>query len=115
MPCRNPFTIHKTKPRRFPSRSPLKLLAEEMRRELGIQYQTIDARIGNERMTYDIAQGGWTSGGIVDTFVDTRGMTKLEKSKRELEEDNKALRAKVDILLEMLAEVSAEQELRRSG
>jgi hypothetical protein len=42
-------------------------------------------------------------------------MTKLEKKKRELEEDNNILRTKLNILLEMLAEVTAEQELRRSG
>lgn len=40
-------------------------------------------------------------------------MGKLEKKKRELEEDNNILRTKVDLLLEMLAEVSAENELRR--
>jgi hypothetical protein len=42
-------------------------------------------------------------------------MTRLEKTKRELEEDNTILRAKVDSLLEMLAEVTAEYELRRTG
>ena len=42
-------------------------------------------------------------------------MTKLEKTKRELEEDNTTLRTKLDSLLEMLAEVTAEYELRRSG
>jgi len=42
-------------------------------------------------------------------------MTKLEKKKRELEEDNNILRAKMEILLEMLAEVTAEHELRRPG
>ena len=40
-------------------------------------------------------------------------MTKLEKTKRELEEDNNTLRTKLDMLLEMLAEVTAEYELRR--
>jgi hypothetical protein len=42
-------------------------------------------------------------------------MTKLEKTKRELEEDNNTLRAKIESLLEMLAEVTAEYELRRTG
>jgi len=42
-------------------------------------------------------------------------MSKLEKKKRELEEDNNILRAKLDILLEMLAEVTAEHQLRRDG
>jgi hypothetical protein len=42
-------------------------------------------------------------------------MTKLEKTKRELEEDNNTLRAKIESLLEMLAEVTAEYELRQTG
>jgi hypothetical protein len=42
-------------------------------------------------------------------------MVKLEKTKVELEEDNNTLRAKVDVLLEMLAEITAEYELRRTG
>ncbi len=41
-------------------------------------------------------------------------MAKLEKTKQELEEDNNALRVKLDSLLEMLAEVTAEYELRRT-
>jgi hypothetical protein len=42
-------------------------------------------------------------------------MVKLEKTKRELEEDNNTLRVKLDMLLEMLAEVTAEYEVRRTG
>ncbi len=42
-------------------------------------------------------------------------MGKLEKKKRELEEDNNILRTKLDILLEMLAEITAEHQLRRDG
>ncbi|CAF0886266.1 unnamed protein product [Rotaria sp. Silwood1] len=115
MSFRSSFSIHKTKPRRLTSRSPLKLPAEEMARELGTHYQTIDARIGNQKITYDIAQGGWKSDGTVHAFVDSREMAKLDKSKRELEEDNNTLRVKIDMLLEMLAEITAEHDLRRSG
>lgn len=64
MSFRNSFSITKTKPRKFVSRSPLKLPADEMARELGPQYQTIDARIGNQKMTYDIAQAQWVPGNI---------------------------------------------------
>jgi hypothetical protein len=62
MSFRNSFSISKTKPRKVVSRSPLKLPAEELARELGPYYQTIDARIGNQKMTYDIAQGNWIAG-----------------------------------------------------
>jgi hypothetical protein len=37
----------------------------------------------------------------------------LEKRKRQLEKDNDILRVKLDILLEMLAEVTAEEQLRQ--
>ena len=36
----------------------------------------------------------------------------LERRKRELEEDNSMFRAKLDILLEMLAQATAEEELQ---
>ncbi len=62
MSFRNSFSIHKTKPRKFVSRSPLKLPAEELARELGPQYQTIDTRIGNQKMVYDTIQGNWIPG-----------------------------------------------------
>jgi hypothetical protein len=42
-------------------------------------------------------------------------MAQLEKTKQELDEDNNNLRAKLDMLLEMLAEVTAEYEVRRTG
>jgi hypothetical protein len=59
---RNSFSIRKTKPRKAVSRSPLKLPSEDLARELGPQYQTIDARIGNQKMAFDIVQGDWIAG-----------------------------------------------------
>jgi hypothetical protein len=59
---RSSFSIRKSKPRKAVSRSPLKLPAEELARELGPRYQTIDARIGNQKMAFDIAQGDWMPG-----------------------------------------------------
>ncbi len=55
------------------------------------------------------------SDGTIGTMVSSREMTKWEKTKRELEEDNNILRAKLESLLEMLAETTAEYELRRTG
>jgi hypothetical protein len=62
MAFRNLFSFRKTKPRKFVSRSPLKLPALELAREFGSQYQTIDACIGNQKMTYNIAQADWMPG-----------------------------------------------------
>lgn len=42
-------------------------------------------------------------------------MNRLEKTKQDLEEDNQTLRLKIESLMEMLAEVTAEYELRRTG
>jgi hypothetical protein len=39
----------------------------------------------------------------------------LEKRKRQLEKDNDILRVKLDILLEMLAEVTAEEQLQQTS
>jgi hypothetical protein len=61
---RSSFSIRKTKPRKAVSRSPLKLPAEELARELGPYYQTIDARIGNQKMAFDIAHGDWMAGKV---------------------------------------------------
>ena len=129
--CGSSFSIHKSKARQFVSRSPLKLPAAELARELGTQLQTIDARIGDQTMIYNAEQGYWQSGndslncsitafylyflhidGTVSAPINSRDMAKLEKTKRELEEDNDVLRAKVEVLLEMLAEVTAESEIR---
>jgi hypothetical protein len=59
---RSSFSIRKTKPRKAVSRSPLKLPAEDLARELGPQVTTIDARIGNQKMAFDAAQGDWIAG-----------------------------------------------------
>ena len=59
---RSSFSIRKTKSRTAVSRSPLKYPAEELAREFGTQYQTIDARIGNQKVVFDAVQGEWLLG-----------------------------------------------------
>jgi len=61
---KNPFLFRKTEPRKLMSRSPLKFTAEENARELGPIYQTIDIRIGNQRLILDITQGVWIPGNV---------------------------------------------------
>ncbi len=48
-----------------------------------------------------------------ETKIDSHDMATLEKRKHLLEKDNSILRAKLDIILEMLAEVTAEEELQQ--
>lgn len=54
-------------------------------------------------------------GETVGTPVTSRGIARLEKNKKELEEDNNILRTKIDTLLQMLAEVTAEYDVRRGA
>lgn len=68
MPCRNPFSIQKAKPRKAVSRSPLKLHAEDLARELGPQYQVIDALVGNQRVAYDTTHASWVSGNLSEIY-----------------------------------------------
>ena len=55
------------------------------------------------------------SDGKIDVALSTRGLANLEKKKNYLEEENQILRTKVDLLLEMLAEVTAEYGLRQKS
>jgi hypothetical protein len=66
---RSSFSINKTKPRKCISRSPLKLPAAELAREFGPQYQTIDAVIGNQKVSYDVAQADWTLGIVYNSSL----------------------------------------------
>lgn len=66
---RSSFSIRKTKPRAAGSRAPFKFSAEELAREYGAQYQAIDARIGNQKATYDTARGEWLVGQYLFSFT----------------------------------------------
>ncbi|CAF0851752.1 unnamed protein product [Didymodactylos carnosus] len=104
------FSIRKTKPRKFISRSPIKLPAEEFAR---LQYTNIDARIGNQKLGYNTELGEWQSEGTVGTS--SREVVKLEKQKRDLEEENNILKVKIEVLLDMLAEITAEGSLQKQA
>lgn len=58
----NPFSTTRTKPRKYVSRSLLKLSADEMFRELGPKCETIDIRVADRKISYDIDQGEWNTG-----------------------------------------------------
>jgi hypothetical protein len=58
----NPFSIKKTKPRKYVSRSPLKLPADEMYRELGPKCEIIDVKVADRKIIFDIANGDWNTG-----------------------------------------------------
>lgn len=120
---KNPFFISKTRPRKALSHSPFKLFGDSVSHELGPYYQTIDLRIGNQRMKLDTTQGCWTLGDFQTNsstfmlffllfFLEGHDEIELKKRKCVLAEENKTLRVKLNILLEMLAEVTAEETLQ---
>lgn len=86
------------------SRSPLKFDSAQMKHELGPELGAIDVRIGNLQLKFDLTQGIW----IPDEKIQTND---LERKKAELEQENTLLSTKLDILLEMLAQATAEEEL----
>jgi hypothetical protein len=59
---RNTFSVKKTKPRKHVSRSPLKLPADEMYRELGPKCEVIDVRVADRKIAFDIENGDWHTG-----------------------------------------------------
>ncbi|UJR25138.1 hypothetical protein I4U23_006497 [Adineta vaga] len=106
----NQFTIKKTKPRKYVSRSPLKLPADEMARELGPQYGDIDVRIADKKIAFDREDGDWNTEGAesLGGGASSASAQKLGKQVTILQEENNMLKLKVDVLLNLVAESIAE-------
>ncbi|CAF3331025.1 unnamed protein product [Rotaria socialis] len=104
------FLTKRAKPRKIASRSPLKFSSQEFDREFGSRYQIIDIHIGDVRLILDLVEGVWK---LVEPPISPEELVALEKQRSELDEDNAYLRAKLDILFELVAETTAEAELRR--
>jgi hypothetical protein len=56
------FSFKKTRARKHVSRSPLKLPADELYRELGPKCDVIDVRVADKKIVFDIANGDWNTG-----------------------------------------------------
>ncbi|CAF0743054.1 unnamed protein product [Adineta steineri] len=108
------FSFHKTKPRKMTSRASYGFNAQELAREFGSVYQEIDVHIGYQRFILDVNLGIWKYDKTTNTTINPQNEAILEKRKEELEEDNNVLRTKIDILITMLAETIAEEELTDS-
>lgn len=63
------FSFTKTKPRKSVSRSPLKLPADELYRELGPKYDVIDVRIADRKIVFDKEYGDWNTGRSIGIFI----------------------------------------------
>lgn len=100
----NKFTPKKTPPRRAQSLSNLNLDAEQSRSEFGVDYGGVKLNLGGQEVAFEnglwVAESGVGGGS-------QREMLRLKKTNQQLHEENNLLKLKVDILLDMLAEISA--------
>lgn len=104
------FSQHKTLPRKSPSLSNLHrdIGPQQNHSEFGIDYGPISIKLGNVESHFE--DGKWISdvndGGTLSKVM------KLKKQNVELKEENNLLKLKVDILLDMLAETTAETHIQ---
>ena len=60
------FSFKRTKPRKHVSRSPLKLPADQLLRELGPRCEEIDVKVADRKISFDIENGDWNTGEMID-------------------------------------------------
>ncbi|NXT34502.1 CBY1 protein, partial [Pelecanoides urinatrix] len=106
---RNAFSPKKAPPRKYASLSNLHLLDRSTREiELGLEYGIPTVNLAGQSLKFENGQWVAESGSFTG---DHREMQRLRKRNQQLEEENNLLRLKVDILLDMLAETTAESHL----
>lgn len=104
----NTFSPKKTPPRKSASLSNLHSLDRSTREvELGLDYGTPTMTLAGQSLKFE--NGQWIT--EVGGAVDRREAQRLRRRNQQLEEENNLLRLKVDILLDMLAETTAESHV----
>ncbi|KAM4623324.1 protein chibby homolog 1 isoform 2-T2 [Polymixia lowei] len=104
----NTFSPKKTPPRKSASLSNLHTLDRSTREiELGLEYGAPVMNIGGQSLKFE--EGLWIaeSGGSVSG----KEVQRLKKRNLQLEEENNLLKLKIDLLLDMLSETTAESHL----
>ncbi|MBN3302434.1 protein chibby homolog 1 [Amia ocellicauda] len=105
----NTFSPKKTPPRKSASLSNLHTLDRSTRElELGLEYGAPAITIGGQSLKFEEGQWITESGG---GGASQRELQRLRKRNLQLEEENNLLRLKIDILLDMLSETTAETHL----
>ncbi|XP_027306522.1 protein chibby homolog 1 isoform X2 [Anas acuta] len=103
------FSPKKTPPRKAASLSNLHLMDRSTREiELGLEYGSPAMNLAGQSLKFENGQWVAESGSFTG---DRREMQRLRKRNQQLEEENNLLRLKVDILLDMLSETTAESHL----
>ncbi|XP_034983640.1 protein chibby homolog 1 isoform X1 [Zootoca vivipara] len=105
----NTFSPKKTPPRKSASLSNLHMLDRSSREiELGLEYGTPVMTLTGQSMRFE--NGQWIAESFGDTG-DRRETNRLRKRIQQLEEENNLLQLKIDLLLDMLSETTAESHL----
>ncbi|KAG3290930.1 protein chibby homolog 1 [Marmota monax] len=106
----NIFSPKKTPPRKSASLSNLRSLDRSTREvELGLDYGTPTMNLTGQSLKFE--NGHWITETGISAGVDRREAQRLRRRNQQLEEENNLLRLKVDILLDMLSETTAESHL----
>ncbi|XP_063459377.1 protein chibby homolog 1 isoform X1 [Pan paniscus] len=106
----NTFSPKKTPPRKSASLSNLHSLDRSTREvELGLEYGSPTMNLAGQSLKFE--NGQWIAETGVSGGVDRREVQRLRRRNQQLEEENNLLRLKVDILLDMLSESTAESHL----
>ncbi|XP_075409682.1 protein chibby homolog 1 [Tenrec ecaudatus] len=106
----NTFSPKKTPPRKSASLSNLHALDRSTREvELGLDYGTPTMNLAGQNLKFE--NGQWIADMGISAGVDRREAQRLRRRNQQLEEENNLLRLKVDILLDMLSETTAESHL----
>ncbi|XP_053111871.1 protein chibby homolog 1 [Hemicordylus capensis] len=105
----NTFSPKKTPPRKSASLSNLHSLDRSTREiELGLDYGTPAMTLAGQSLKFE--NGQWITDSLGGSG-DRRETQRLRKRNQQLEEENNLLRLKVDLLLDMLSETTAESHL----
>ncbi|KAL6475079.1 hypothetical protein MHYP_G00161190 [Metynnis hypsauchen] len=104
----NTFSPKKTPPRKSASLSNLHTLDRSTREiELGLEYGSPALNIGGQSLKFEDGQWVTDSGGTTSS----KEVQKLKKRNMQLEEENNLLKLKIELLLDMLTETTAESHL----
>ncbi|KAK7122762.1 hypothetical protein R3I94_019763 [Phoxinus phoxinus] len=104
----NTFSPKKTPPRKSASLSNLHTLDRSTREiELGLEYGYPMMNLGSQNFKFEDGQWISESGGNVSG----KEVQRLKKRNLQLEEENNLLRLKIEVLLDMLSESTAETHL----
>uniref|UniRef100_W5KN37 Chibby 1, beta catenin antagonist n=1 Tax=Astyanax mexicanus TaxID=7994 RepID=W5KN37_ASTMX len=104
----NTFSPKKTPPRKSASLNSLHTLDRSTREvELGVEYGAPVLNIGGQSLKFEEGQWITESGGNMSS----KEVQKLKKRNLQLEEENNLLKLKIELLLDMLTETTAESHL----